>query len=192
MAMGRPKRVSDEQIKAMARRVFLEKGPSVAVGVIARRLKVSPASLFHRVKTKERLLVASLWPPDPPELAIMAAGLRPDTPLRTQLTAILQGLDSYLAIAVPASFMLFAGGVPTGVTKKRRGAPAMVRIRTLLAAWLESANGHHKLDALHCQTAAEAMIGALEGRNMHVYLGGMKSSLPARRRFIGELVELFA
>src|SRR5208337_129799 len=117
--MARPKQVSDEVLVATARRVFLEKGPQVSVGAIAKRLKVSPASIFHRVRTKNNLLVMALWPADPPELMQLQRGPIPDVPVDKQLVAILTGLNSYFATAVPALFLLVSAGVRMRPTKVR-------------------------------------------------------------------------
>jgi AcrR family transcriptional regulator len=189
--MARPKQVSDEDLVATARRVFLEKGPQVSVGVIARRLKVSPASIFHRVRTKNKLLVLALWPADPPELLQFQRGPMPagDSP-KEQLIALLTGLNAYFATAVPALFLLVSAGVPMRPTKargKNKDDPMQIRLRAALAQWLVRGSAVPSAAAL---AAADTLLGAIEARYMHVYLGGIKSTPAADRKYVRDLVEL--
>lgn len=51
--MARPRSITDEEIHAVAREVFVEHGPVAPVSLIAERLGVSHAALFGRVGTKE-------------------------------------------------------------------------------------------------------------------------------------------
>lgn len=188
--MARPKQVSDEVLVATARRVFLEKGPQVSVGVIAKRLKVSPASIFHRVRTKNNLLVMALWPADPPELMQLQRGPIPDVPVDKQLVAILTGLNSYFATAVPALFLLVSAGVrmrPTKVRGQSKDDPMQLRLRAALTQWLSRSNSVPAAAAL---AAADTVLGAIEARYMHVYLGGLRSTLATDRKYVRDLVRL--
>jgi AcrR family transcriptional regulator len=189
--MARPKQVSDEDLVATARRVFLEKGPQVSVGVIARRLKVSPASIFHRVRTKNKLLVLALWPADPPELLqLQRAPLPEGDSAKEQLIALLTGLNAYFATAVPALFLLVSAGVPMKPTKARgksKDDPMQIRLRAALAQWLVRGGAVPSAAAL---AAADTLLGAIEARYMHVYLGGIKSTPAADRKYVRDLVEL--
>jgi AcrR family transcriptional regulator len=188
--MARPKQVSDEILVATARRVFLEKGPQVSVGAIAKRLKVSPASIFHRVRTKNNLLVMALWPADPPELMQLQRGPIPGVPIDEQLVAILTGLNSYFATAVPALFLLVSAGVrmrPTKVRGKTKDDPMQLRLRAALTQWLRRSKAVPAAAAL---AAADTVLGAIEARYMHVYLGGLRSTLATDRKYVRDLVRL--
>ena len=72
--MPRRREVSDAQITRAARKVFLEQGTQVPVAVVAKELGVSPATLFSRMGTKNKLISAALWPPDPPVLKALEEG----------------------------------------------------------------------------------------------------------------------
>jgi len=188
--MARPKQVSDEDLVATARRVFLEKGPQVSVGVIAKRLKVSPASIFHRVRTKDKLLMMALWPADPPELLQLQRGPIQKVPVDKQLVAILTGLNSYFAIAVPALFMLISAGVrkrPTKVRGKSKADPMMLRLRAALTQWLARSKAVPASAAL---AAADTILGAIEARYMHAYLGGLRSTVASDRKYVRDIVRL--
>jgi AcrR family transcriptional regulator len=170
--------------------VFLEKGPAVSVGVIARRLRVSPASIFHRVRTKNKLLLMALWPADPAELLQLQRGPVAGSAIDEQLVEILTGLISYFAVAVPALFLLVSAGVPMRPTKARGKAkddPMQLRLRAALAHWLVRGNAVPAAAAL---AAADTVMGAIEARYMHVYLGGIKSTPAADRKYIRDLVDL--
>lgn len=67
--MPRTKTISDDDLLAAARAVFVELGWSVPTKEIARRLGVSEALLFQRFPTKEDLFFAAMTPP--------AGGLEP-------------------------------------------------------------------------------------------------------------------
>ena len=188
--MARPKQVSDEDLVATARRVFLERGPRVSVGVIAKRLKVSSASIFHRVGTKNKLLVMALLPAEPPELMQLQRGPVLDLPVDEQLVEILTGLNSYFATAVPALFMLFSAGVrmrPTRVRGKTKDDPMQLRLRAALTQWLARSKAVPAANAL---ATADTVLGAIESRYMHVYLGGLRSTPASDRKYVRDVVRL--
>jgi AcrR family transcriptional regulator len=59
--MGRPARVTREQVLAEARRVFADRGfHGTTLADIAARLQVSPAALLRHAPTKEALFVVSM------------------------------------------------------------------------------------------------------------------------------------
>ncbi len=61
--MGRRKTISDEDLLATARRVFLEHGHGVAAKVIAKAAGVSEGVLFQRFASKNELFFAAMVPP---------------------------------------------------------------------------------------------------------------------------------
>jgi AcrR family transcriptional regulator len=188
--MARPKQVSDEELIATARQVFLEKGPAVSVGVIAKRLKVSSASIFHRVNTKNNLLIKALVPAEPPELLQLQRGPVRDIPVDEQLVEILTGLNSYFATAVAALFMLFSAGVRMRATKirgKSKDDPMQLRLRAALTQWLARSQA---VPASTAQAAADTILGAIEARYIHVYLGGLRSTPATDRNYVRYVVGL--
>ncbi len=190
--MARPKQVSDEQLKLVARRVFLEKGVNTPVAVVAKELGVTPAALFHRAKSKEKLISLALWPPDPPELEHLQQGPSGRGAVRDDLAEILNRLNSYFALAVPAIFLLHMGGVRPGKHKNKQEAekiPTMLRLRRGLAGWLQQAASSRKLRSGDPRIAAEALLGAMEARHLHGYLAGKKFSPVQNRTFTRALVE---
>ncbi|MCA9720582.1 MAG: TetR/AcrR family transcriptional regulator [Myxococcales bacterium] len=61
--MGRHKRISDDELLAVAREVFIEKGASASTREIARRAGCSEAVLYQRHGTKLDLFVRAMVPP---------------------------------------------------------------------------------------------------------------------------------
>src|SRR5919204_6207695 len=104
--MPRPKQVSDEQLLRAARMVFLKDGFKAPVAAVAKELGVTPAALFHRVKSKERLFLHALYPKDPPELEALEGRPAEGRRVQEQLIEILFGLTEYLSHAMPAMFHL--------------------------------------------------------------------------------------
>lgn len=61
--MGRPPKIEESELLAVARAVFLERGPVGASKEIARRAGISEAALFQRYGTRDALFYKALMPP---------------------------------------------------------------------------------------------------------------------------------
>lgn len=187
--MARPKQVTDDQLMQAARKVFLKKGAKAPVSAIAKELKVTPAALFHRYKSKERMLIDALWPGNPAELAMLETGPVPRIDVREQLVEILLGLTSYLALAVPAMFLLHTAGVPLGRKPRNKKKLNMLSLHIELAKWLQRAAARRRIRIKIPAIAAEALLGALETRYLRGYLLGETFTPNENRAFISELVD---
>lgn len=110
--MGRPREVTDDQIRATARRCFLERGAGVSAAEIARELGVSHTTLFNRFGSKEGLLVAALGPPaQVPWIAALEAG-PDDRPIRDQLAGHAQVMSAYAHLHASRGAAQLAGDRP--------------------------------------------------------------------------------
>lgn len=185
--MVRPRLVTDEALRAAARQVFLDEGIQAPVARIAERLGVSHAAVFERVGTKEQLLLDALAPGRPRALQAFTKA-PPAQGADARLQSILLELLSFLRRVVPGLVMLRAAGLspftgaPPGAT-----APPLA-LRTALAAWLASAAAQGALVTLDADATAEGLLGALEARAFHAYVGG-RSFAPGRdERFVSQLV----
>jgi AcrR family transcriptional regulator len=188
--MARNKQVSDEQLMETARATFLELGPHISVAVIAKRLGVTPAALFHRLGSKEELLRRALWPRIPPERIRLQAGFKAGAAPSEQMAEILAGLCHYMASGVPAIFLMHAGGVPTPADKKGEPfrEPQMIALRRELVIWMLQAFKVQKMSKIRAEVLADAFIGTLEGRFMHAYLQGVTFSEKKNRAFVEGLI----
>jgi AcrR family transcriptional regulator len=187
--MPRPKQVSDEQITSAARKVFLQMGAQAPVALVAKALGVTPAALFHRTGSKERLFVMALRPSDASEfklLKVMSDGPDDAVPVRRQLIEILTRLGAHLAVVSPNMFLLHAAGM---LDPQRRRVDLRVNTRRHLTAWLRRAQRHGDLHCRDTAVMAEALVGPLEARHMYGYVYGLQTSVSQERRFALRLVD---
>jgi len=185
--MPRPKQVSDEQLMQAARRVFLKDGFKAPVAAVAKELGVTPAALFHRVKSKELLFLHALYPKDPPELQALEGRPAEGGRVQEQLIEILSGLTEYLSHAMPAMFHLHSGGLPVG-RQYKKPPNVMLRLHIGLAKWLRYAASRRRIRVKNPVIAAEALLGALEARYLRAYLLAETFTPAENRAFVSELV----
>lgn len=188
--MARRKQVSDEQLVGMARKTFLELGTQISVAVVAKRLGVTPAALFHRVGSKEELVRKALSPGALPERAILQAGYVSGVPPVRQLEEILVGLSRFMSSSVPAYFLMHAGGVPTPAMMKGKPyrEPQLLAVRRELSAWLMQAFKSTGMRKKRADVLAEVFVGTLEGHFMHAYLSGVDYDEKKNKVFAKDLV----
>lgn len=84
--MGRPKLMDDEELLAIARRVFRDAGPTATTQDVARAAGLSEAALYKRFKTKDALFFAALSLHSPSLTELAAIDAAQHTP-RTYLAA---------------------------------------------------------------------------------------------------------
>jgi AcrR family transcriptional regulator len=169
----------------VARKVFLEHGTQVPVAAVAKELGVSAATLFVRMGTKNKLISAAFWPPDPPVLKTLEERLPGSAPIEEPLIDILVAIAGFIDAEIPATFTLYAAGLRPKTTDDFSDATPR-RLRRALTKWLREAMRAGSVDC-DPRMAAETLIGTLEARAMHAFLG--KRPLPERdtRRFVRSL-----
>lgn len=105
--MGRTKRISDEELLALARAAFVEQGLRASTREIARRAGVSEAVLFQRFGTKTELFLAAMVPP-----GLGVAGLLPEHAERCtgeeSIRHLVLTLTEYFRRAAPVLVQLIA------------------------------------------------------------------------------------
>ena len=152
-----------------ARKIFLEHGTQVPVAAIAKELGVSPAAVFVRMGTKSKLISAALWPPDPAVLALLETGAIEAAQFERRLLDIVVDIAVYTESEIPATFTLYAAGLRakpgddfSDVTPARLRRALTKRLREAVDAAV-----------IRCdpRIAAEVIIGTLEARAMHAFLG---------------------
>jgi len=184
--VSRRREVSDEEIIKAARKVFLEKGIQEPVQTVANELAVSAATLFVRMGTKQRLIDAALWPPDPPVLKTLQQGFHAVVPFEVQLRKILWDLAVYAKAEIPPTFTLYAAGCRDKVGDNLSEVPPR-QLRRALTKWLGQAV-RHGVVACDPRTVAEVMIGTLEARAMHDFLARHEATDRETRTFIRSMV----
>jgi AcrR family transcriptional regulator len=189
--MARPRLISNEQIVQAMRACVLEHGPAVALDTVADQLGVTAPALLKRFGSRQALLIAALKPPDEPAwLGGLAAG--PDgRPFAAQLLAHFEQAFAFFEEAVPCISALRESGVPAEqVLDLKKGGP--VRALRALSAWLERAHAAGLIEVAMPETAATAMLGALQTRAFTSHVARLHYSARSNRAYLEELAELFA
>lgn len=184
--MARRREVSDAQIARVARKVFLEQGVHVPVSVVAKELGVSPATLFVRMGTKARLISAALWPSDPAVLLELESGSFEDGPLDEQLIRIALKIARFVDEVIPATFTLYAAGLRPKATDDFSDATPR-RLRRALSRWLRDAVHAGRVDC-DPRMVTETLIGTIEARAMHAFLGKRTFTERETRTFARSLI----
>jgi AcrR family transcriptional regulator len=162
--MGRRRQVSDQEISAAAREVFLDRGPRAPVAMVAKKLGVSTATLFQRTGSKQRLMLMALQP-DSTVMAELNRGPRPDASVHDQLGQVLIELNEYLGTIISGSITLRAACIESDLPE-----PTPSQLRSSLTQWLSQAAATGLLTVADPRTTADVLIGTLESRHIHAYM----------------------
>ena len=170
--MARPTHINNEELLRIARRCFLEHGPSTPTATIAAEAGLSQAALFKRFGTKQELMVQALMPPEePPWTARLEAG--PDErPIPEQLRDVGGEMARFFIEMIPCISTMRASSDFREVLRGRYQVPPPVRGRRALQAWLDRAVAAGKVRDVDTRAAAEAFIGAMHGRAFLTYIVG--------------------
>jgi AcrR family transcriptional regulator len=113
--MGRTATITKPQILEAARAVFLEQGVAATVVDVAKRAKISSASIFKYFATKEELFFAamSLPPRQPVWIPELATAIGHGDP-KADLLLIARRIDAYIAEILPSMMLLMSVHQPSG------------------------------------------------------------------------------
>jgi AcrR family transcriptional regulator len=189
--MGRPRQVTDEEILGVARRCALEHGPGVSLDVVAQGLGVSGPALLKRFKSRNAMLLAALRPSDePPWVRALADG--PDgRPLKRQLAEVFGRVLHDAAAEMPCLMVLRESGIPFEALYAKGTTPAPMRALRALTSWLGRGRARGLLSARELESAAAAMLGALQGRVFLPHVCRRSFWQNSDRRFVEELAAVF-
>jgi len=182
--MGRRRQVSDRQISAAAREVFLDQGPKAPVAMVAKKLGVSTATLFQRTGSKQQLMLMALQP-EGTVITELERGVQPGVPVREQLSQVLIELNEYLGTIIGGSITLRAAGIEVELPE-----PSPQRLRLLLTQWLAQATSAGLLAVNDARTTTEVLIGTLESRHIHAYMQQAPPSSKQHREFIQAMLDV--
>ena len=181
--------MSDEQILSVMRERVLAHGPSVSLDLVAEELKVSAPALLKRFGSKQALMLAALKPPDRPEWIERIMKGPGEGPLGAQLLDLFQRISDFMTQIVPCISALRESGIPFNqVYAKRHGPDQGLKA---LQGWLSQARKQGLIAALETDTAAFAILGALQTRAFYAHLLQREFSERAQREYLGDLVRLF-
>lgn len=98
--MPRNKAISDEEILAAARSLFLQEGPKASTRTLAKLVGISEAVIFQRFNTKENLFFAAMIPPQMHFKAMF--GVRPGkNQVKSNLEQICLQIAAYFREVMP-------------------------------------------------------------------------------------------
>ena len=187
--MARPRQVSDEQILATTRACVIEHGANVSLDVVAEKLGVTGPALLKRFGNRRELLIKALMPPDaPPWVQRLEDGPDQRT-LEEQLAEIFAGISDFFMHILPGLAALRQSGIPAEALTSRQHAPA--KGQQALARWLGRARAQGLVHGEELDTAAIAMLGAVQGNIMMAHLYKRAWSGRSQREYLKDLVQLF-
>ncbi|MEO0811276.1 MAG: helix-turn-helix domain-containing protein [Myxococcota bacterium] len=193
--MARPRQISDEEILAAARAVFVEHGPAASTSTIAEQLGVTQPALFRRFGSKEDLMLAALTPPQHPEWVRHVESGPDDRPLRDQLLDLAGRATQFLSEIIPCVTVLRSSGVDpqTLMQRYQKGPPPMLALQAL-TGWFERARDTGLVDSdFSPRVAANLFLGAM---HLPAYLSHLASHsdrpVPVVFPPLAETVELIA
>lgn len=160
--MGRKKEKTDEEILAAARSCFIEYGPAVATGVIARELGVSQATLFNRFNTKRELMFAALGPPERSRLHEILSSRPDDRSIQKQLVEIGQAAIEYFNDTDPRLAVLRAAGATGDQISQRYSVLPKDLSRTAFSRWILLAREDQRISEIDADSFSLAFMGALK------------------------------
>jgi len=103
--MGRRKLVEDDELLAVAQKVFIQKGAGASTREIARRAGISEAVIYQRHPTKAHLFLAAMVPPALDVEGLLAEPAN-DLGVEEQLEEIALGMIRYFRKVVPILMQL--------------------------------------------------------------------------------------
>lgn len=166
--MGRPKLIQDDELLAVARKVFVEKGIAASTRQIARRAGVSEGIIYQRFPTKADLFFAAMVPPAVDLEAMLA---KPIGGL-DGLQRIALGMTNYFRSLIPILLPLMTH--PSFDFEKfarRHPDSPLSRLRLGLVEFLETQRKLGAVEAKHVRPAALTLFAALHSLAVFEKLG---------------------
>jgi AcrR family transcriptional regulator len=175
--MPRPPKITNEEILAAARQVFLEQGENASTLEIAEKAGISEATIFKRFATKQALFLAAIGITETPQYAKILSSHKPTAEIRSELTEICTQMLEFYQEVMPRVFMM--------MTKAKLPVPPLVpppiRDSQLLAGYLDRAISQGHLKSCDSMTVAHTIVGAV---NNYVMTQTIASKIPFPIPFI--------
>jgi AcrR family transcriptional regulator len=158
---GRPPSIDGQQLLAVARQVFLERGIRATTLEVAKRAGVSEGAVFHRFKSKEGLFSAAMDfdHEEAPNLLLKALGEVEGLELRDALVKVSTAILDVGRVALPIMMMSWSNPEFCGPSsKKRSGFRAFLKA---FAAYFDRQMDGGRLRRVDSEVLARALIGSL-------------------------------
>ena len=178
--MARPPKISNEDILAAARQIFLEQGVGASTLDIAEQAGISEASIFKRFKTKQTLFAAAMGILEKPPWLSVLADYEPTANVKSELTDICEQMLAFYQDLMPRVLMVMAQGK---VSAPPPIVPPPIRDRKLLVGFLNRAVKAGHLRICDTQTVAQIIIGTIINTVVTQHMIHKLSIQPAMQNF---------
>lgn len=188
--MARPQSISDEEILAAARVIFLNKGISGTVEEVAERCHVGVATIFRRFPTKQALFIAAMDAVNESEWNRFLASRteRSGKDARSDLVELARTMLEVARKMVPLIMMKMSN--PTVGWDEKRARRVMVVIRQL-TDFFEAQIATRRVVDVDPRVLSRVWLGAIRHIVMFEMLGGPLVDDLTTDEFIEGLVDLF-
>jgi AcrR family transcriptional regulator len=160
--MPRPPKITNEEILAAARQVFLAQGEGGSTLEIAEKAGISEASIFKRFSTKQALFLAAIGISETPQYVKLLSNQTPNAEIRAELTEICTQMVGFYQEVMPRVMMM--------MTQTKSSLPPLVppplRDSQLFAGYLDRAIAQGQLKPCDSMTVAHAIVGAINSYAM--------------------------
>lgn len=174
--MARPPKITNEEILAAARQVFLEQGASASTLEIAEKAGISEASIFKRFVTKQALFLAAMGITEKPKWVKEMSHNAPTVAIKSELTEICHQMMAFYQEVLPRVLMMMTqGNLPSPPPMP----PPQVRDSHLLSEFLDRAIQKGYLRSCNSVTVAQMITGAIVNYVMtELFTSKLPISLP--------------
>lgn len=165
--MVRPRQTSDEEILAVARDCFMEKGLQVSTRTIAEKLGLSQPALFKRFKTKADLFIAALTPSEKMPVLDWIEQQPAEGPLLPQMETLLFKVWEQLKEIIPRVMVLHMAinNLSPDKLLSKFEVPPPTLILLAIGAFVKRAQQNGQISkALSPEALALNIMGTLQGR----------------------------
>lgn len=176
--LGRNKVISDEDVLAHARAVFLEKGALGSTKEIARSAGISEAVLFQRYPTKAALFLAAMVPPQVNADLIIESGAHMKDP-QEALCAMSEALLGYFRSMIPIVLHLLTHpAITMDDVASHFEKTASSLVPEALAKYLQTLNDRGLAQVADPMSSASVLIAALHSVAIFEMMGAHGGQFP--------------
>jgi AcrR family transcriptional regulator len=156
--MGRTPKITNEEILAAARQVFLDKGVGASTAEIADKAGISEASIFKRFATKQDLFMAAIGISKTPTWVKRLEADIPKSAFKAELIEICCEILVFYEEVMPRVLMQM---VPAALFGAKQFMPPPVRDVYLLADFFDRAISQGYIRPCDTKTVGNIIIGAI-------------------------------
>jgi AcrR family transcriptional regulator len=185
--MARPPSITDEEILAAARAVFLDKGITATVDEVAARCGVGEATVFRRFPTKQSLFLAAMDTASEP-IGLEVLLDRGDSPdVRGTLLALGREMLAVGRKMIPLAMMKMSN---PGMEAQPARSARLARTMSLLTDYFRAQIEAGRINAKDPRVAARIWLGSVQHLVFFEYFTRTPDTITPEAYFEG-LVDLF-